>query len=115
MRTRTINELLLTLGIGRQYLGHNITVQAICLVVQDENCLLCVKNGIYCPLAQQRHCDWRTIERNLRTVIHRAWTLNADRLVKLAVYPLRREPTVTEFLDILSSYVIRQTSPRDIL
>lgn len=107
MKTYAINELLLTLGIGRQYLGHSITVQAIRMVIHDENCLLCVKHGIFLPIAAQRMCDWRTIERNMRTVIHRAWTLNADRLAELAVYPLRREPTVTEFLDILSSYLTR--------
>lgn len=108
MTSRKINELLLSLGIGRQYLGHGITAQAISMVIEDENCLLCVKQGIFIPIAAQRKCDWRTIERNMRTVIHRAWTLNADRLTELAFYPLRREPTVTEFLDILSSHIMRQ-------
>ena len=108
MNNRRINELLYTLGIGRQYLGHNITAQAVGMVILDENCLLCVKQGIYIPIAAQRHCDWRTIERNMRTVIHRAWTLNARRLEEIAVYPLQREPTVTEFLDILSSHIMRQ-------
>ena len=111
MTTHMIHELLLTLGIGRQYLGPSITVEAITMVIRDENCLLCVKHGIFQPLADKRSCDWRTIERNMRTVIHRAWTFNTDRLMELAVYPLRREPTVTEFLDILSSYMMRQ-SPR---
>ncbi|MGN0794237.1 MAG: sporulation initiation factor Spo0A C-terminal domain-containing protein [Aristaeellaceae bacterium] len=108
MPTRKIHELLLTLGIGRQYLGHGITVEAISMVIEDENCLLCVKQGIFMPIAERRNCDWRTIERNIRTVIHRAWTHNADRLMAYAVYPLKREPTVTEFLDILSSYIMRQ-------
>lgn len=112
MTTRKINELLLSLGIGRQYLGHSITAQAISMVIQDENCLLCVKHGIFLPIAARRKCDWRTIERNMRTVIHRAWSLNADRLMELAVYPLRREPTVTEFLDILSSHIMRQPPMR---
>lgn len=102
-----IHELLRSLGIGRQYLGHGITVQAINMVMQDENCLLCVKQGIFIPLSTRRSCDWRTIERNMRTVIHRAWTLNAERLMELAIYPLRREPTVTEFLDIVSSHILR--------
>ena len=112
MATTRIHELLLSLGIGRQYLGHNITAHAIGLVIQDENCLLCVKQGIFLPLAALRDCDWRTIERNMRTVIHRAWTQNADRLSAIAVYPLKREPTVTEFLDILSSYLLRQSVAR---
>ena len=32
MNTRQIRELLYTLGIGRHYLGHNITVHAIQLI-----------------------------------------------------------------------------------
>ena len=112
MNSYRIHELLLSLGIGRQYLGHSIAEQAIIMVIQDENCLLCVKHGIFLPIAARRGCDWRTIERNMRTVIHRAWSLNADRLIELAAYPLRSEPTVTEFLDILSSHVIRQTPLR---
>ena len=114
MTLNKIHELLLSLGIGRQYLGHGLTVHAIQLVMQDENRLVCVKQGIFIPTATQRGCDWRTIERNIRTVIHRAWTFNADRLISMAVYPLRGEPTVTEFLDILSSYLLRQSSSRQL-
>ena len=102
-----IRETLRSLGIGRQYLGYSITLQAITMVMQNENCLLCVKTGIYLPLSLQRRCDWRTIERNMRTVIHRAWTLNPDQLMALSDYPLHREPSVTEFLDIVSSHILR--------
>lgn len=104
MNTRQIHELLYTLGIGRHYLGHNITVQALQLILSDKDSLLCVKDGIYAPIAAQQHRDWRSIERNIRTVIRRAWTLNRPMLEHIALYPLEREPTVTEFLDILSVY-----------
>lgn len=108
MTTQRISELLYTLGVGRQYLGHNITLQAVEMVLHDENRLLCVKQGIFVPLGQQRGCDWRTIERNIRTVIRRAWRTSPGRLSELAVYPLRREPTVTEFLDILAVSLLRR-------
>ncbi|MBQ7850566.1 MAG: sporulation initiation factor Spo0A C-terminal domain-containing protein [Clostridia bacterium] len=108
MDTKSIHELLLTLGIGRQYLGHNITAQAVALVMRDENSLLCVKKGIYMPIAAARQCDWRTVERNIRTVIHRAWTMHSDSLSRIAFYPLRHEPSVSEFLDILVSHLLRQ-------
>jgi len=112
LETRRIHELLLSLGIGRQYLGHRIAVQAILLVIEDETRLLCVKQDVFLPIARTRQCDWRTIERNIRTVIHRAWTHNADQLLSIAFYPLHREPTVTEFLDIVSNYIMRQLSMR---
>ena len=76
MNTRQIHELLYTLGIGRHYLGHNITVDAIQLILCDKDSLLHVKDGVLIPIAAQHQCDWRAVERNIRTVIHRAWTLN---------------------------------------
>lgn len=105
MNTRHIHELLYTLGIGRHYLGHNITVHAIQIILCDKDSLLCVKNGIYGPIAAQHQCDWRCIERNIRTVIRRAWMLNRPFLEHMALYPLDHEPTVTEFLDIFAAYV----------
>ena len=112
MYDKRIHELLLTLGIGHQYLGHNITAQAVDLAMHDENCLLCVKKGILMPIAAARHCDWRTVERNIRTVIHRAWTLHRDSLSAIAFCHLNHEPSVSEFLDILVSHMMRYPSAR---
>ena len=107
METQTIIRDLRTLGIGRQYLGYNITIRAVRMVLIDENCLLCLKQGIFVPLSEQQHCDWRAIERNIRTVVHRAWNVNQPYLAELAGYPLRSEPTVTEFLEMLSAHILR--------
>lgn len=112
MQKKRIHELLLSLGIGRQYSGHSITVQAVQLVIENEDRLLRLKQNIYQPLAAQRSCDWRTIERNIRTVIRRAWKVNPDRLSDLSIYPLDTAPTVTEFLDILSASIAQYPSSR---
>lgn len=108
METKTIISDLRTLGIGRQYLGYQITIKAVRMVLKDENCLCCMKQGIFVPMSKQQHCDWRTIERNIRTVIHRAWNVNRDYLTELAGYPVTREPTVTEFVEILSDHALRK-------
>ena len=102
-----IHELLCMLGIGRNYLGHNIIMEAIRLILCDKNRLLHVKDEILRPIAMQHQCDWRTTERNIRTVIHRAWKLNRPLVECMARYPLDQEPTVTEFLDMLTEYVTR--------
>ncbi len=83
------------------------TIKAVRMVLRDNNCLLCVKQGIFLPMSEQQHCDWRTIERNIRTVIHRAWHINRAYLAELAGYPMRHEPTVTEFVEMLSDHVLR--------
>lgn len=108
METQTVVQDLRLLGIGRQYLGYNITIKAVRMVSMDENRLLCIKQGIFVPLSEQQHCDWRTIERNIRTVIHRAWHINREYLGELAGYPMHREPTVTEFVEMLSAHSLRR-------
>lgn len=108
MERKVITQDLRAMGIGRQYLGYNITVKAVRMVLVDENRLLCIKQGVYVPLSEQHQCDWRTIERNIRTVIHRAWHVNKPYLNDLAGYPLQHEPTVTEFVEMLSAHVIRE-------
>lgn len=108
METKIITQDLRALGIGRQYLGYNMTIKAVRMVLLDENRLLCIKQGIFVPLSEQQHCDWRTIERNIRTIIHRAWCVNRDYLGELAGYPMRQEPTVTEFVEMLSAHILRQ-------
>lgn len=108
METETIMNDLRALGIGRQYLGYNITIMAVRMALQDESCLVCIKQRIFLPLSDQHHCDWRTIERNIRTVIHRAWNVNREYLGELAGYPMHHEPTVTEFVEMLSDHVLRR-------
>lgn len=108
VETKTIISDLRTLGVGRQYLGYNITIKAVRMVLRDENRLLCIKQGVYIPLSEQEKCDWRTIERNIRTVIHRAWCVNRAYLGELAGYPMHQEPTVTEFVEMLSAHILRE-------
>lgn len=110
----TIITALRTLGIGRQYLGYNITIQAVQMVLHDENRLLCIKQGILEPIAEQLQCDWRTIERNIRTIIRRAWAVNRTYLGELAGYPMDQEPTVTEFVEILSAHILRMNMTQDV-
>ena len=102
---RIVNDLRM-LGIGRQYLGYNLIIKAVRMVILDNDCLLCVKRKIFQPIAKEANCDWRTIERNIRTSIHRAWKINRDYLFVLARYPMHQEPTVTEFLEILSEHAM---------
>lgn len=107
METQTIIGDLRQMGIGRQYLGYNLAIKAVRMVVLDEDRLLCIKQGVYIPLARQHQCDWRAVERNIRTIIHRAWHVNHAYMSELAGYPIRQEPTVTEFLDMLSDHILR--------
>ena len=105
MEYETILQDLRMMGVGRRYLGYQLTIKAVRMVVMNENLLLEMKQGIYEPLAREAVCDWRAVERNIRTIIHRAWHVNREYLCKLAGYPMHQEPTVSEFLEMLSDHV----------
>lgn len=104
MESQKIMLDLRRLGIGRQYYGYRFAIKAVRMVLLDEDCLLCIKRGIYLPMSAEERRDWRTIERNIRTIIHRAWCINPEYLSELAGFPLNREPTVTEFVDMLTAH-----------
>ncbi len=108
METKVIMQDLRMLGIGRRYLGYKSVIRAVRAVLGDENRLLSIKQGVLMPLAQEDGCDWRAIERNIRTVIHRAWCVNREYLGDLAGYPMQQEPTVTEFVEMLAAHVQRR-------
>lgn len=102
-------SLLESLGVTRRYLGCSMAAEAILLL--DMACSSCVtiqlRQGVYEPLADQYGCRWQQVERNLRTVVQRAWCVNRKGLCALASYPLPSAPSVGEFLDMLLTYAQR--------
>lgn len=102
-----VTLLLESLGISRRYLGHDVAADAILHAIDDETTLQCLRWRILAPIAEKRQCSWQQLERNLRTAIRRAQQINPDRLQEMAQYPLNAAPTVTEFIDILSNYILR--------
>ena len=104
METRIIMQDLRTMGVGCRYMGYNQVIKAVRMASLDQSRLQSVKQGILQPLAEDESCDWRAVERNIRTVIHRAWNINRPYLSGLAGYPMNQEPTVSEFVEILSTH-----------
>lgn len=103
-----ITELLLSLGIGRQYRGHHMAAEAVATLIHNGAALLKFRQLILAPIAQRYACDWQCVERNLRTVIHRAWQLNPERLKEITMYPLTSEPSAAEFIDILAAHIMQK-------
>ena len=61
MEYEVILQDLRIMGIGRRYLGYQLTIKAVRMVVMNENLLLEMKQGIYEPLAREVLCDWRAV------------------------------------------------------
>ena len=99
-----IQIILRRLGICTTYKG---TVLALTLALEDENRLNSITREIYTEVAKQLNATPSAIEKNLRTVVQRAWRMNPGDLEKMAGYRLEYMPSVSEFLDILFNYIQR--------
>ena len=70
---------------------------------------------IYMETAEHFECNWTAVERNIRTAVSRAWSVNPDLLCQMAGYPLEYEPTSSQFIEIISSYIIRSHQPQPLV
>ena len=103
-----IQEHLRQLGVGIHLKGYKATVQAVSLSLEDEDRLQCAQEALFKPIAANLGCDFRCVERNIRTAIDRAWRCNPAYLSHLAGFHLDAPPTVIEFLDILVAFALRE-------
>ena len=56
---------------------------------------------LYLAVAKRHQTNWRQVERSLRIVVRVAWGTNRDFLQKLSLLPVRKRPTVSQFMSIL--------------
>lgn len=103
-----IQKLLNELSINGKYRGYFVTMIACELLLEDEMLLFSVARDLYPKVAERCGYKGQTLERNIRTVIYRAWENSRERLVEIAGYNMTVPPTVTEFLGILVSFLQRQ-------
>lgn len=103
---RIFNELQY-LGVTANYKGRRQAAMAIELAMQDEERLNNVTKEIYWVVADSLGCNRLDVERNLRTVSHRAWKVSRSRLREIARYDLTAAPTASEFISIVASHMLR--------
>ncbi len=102
-----IQIILRRLGVCTTYKGYKATVLAITLALEDEDRLSSVTREIYAEVASRMNAKQSAIEKNMRTVVRRAWKINRADLERMAGYKLECMPSVSEFLDILFNYIQR--------
>ena len=108
MSEQAIHELLLSLGIGTRFAGYSVATEVILMVLADEKVLQCLKRRAMVHIAERTGRDIESLYQNLRTVSTRAWQTAPERLCKIAGYPLQKAPGVSEFIDILTTYLVRR-------
>lgn len=100
-----IIQTLRSLGVTANYRGYRQLCFALELVVEDEDRLLNIKHEVYVPIAEILHCNYKTIERNIRTVIDRVWRTNRARLFEVAGFSMEKQPTACEFIDYVANHI----------
>jgi two-component system response regulator (stage 0 sporulation protein A) len=106
IRMLSLQEVLRPLGITRRYTGFEQLEQAIEIVANDQDAIGSIRKRIFYPISERYYCDWKSVERNVRTLVDRAWKVNPQYLEKLAGYPLNRKPTAIDFVDIVAQHVL---------
>lgn len=104
---RRVSDSLRRLGILRTYRGYQAVMDSVRLVLEDNTRLNLVTKGVYMEAASACGRRWGAVERNIRTVVRRAWETNPAYLEELAGYPLDGPPTASEFIDILATDALR--------
>lgn len=104
-----IHDTLHALGITRNYRGFRRTVLAIELVLEEPERLENVTRDVYRVVAMRSECNPAAVERNLRTVVERAWRISPTLLRSMAGFPLEASPTASEFLEILANHIHKIT------
>lgn len=105
-----IQTLLYSIGITGNYLGFHQVASAIEIAICNPQSLLMVTKGLYRDVAEQYKTDWKTVERNIRTVISITWSCSQQKLETLSGHPLSKKPTPAQFIAILSRYLQVQNS-----
>ncbi len=102
-----LQDTLQSLGITEKYAGFFLTDTAVALCLERPSRFRSVIKEVYWETAEIHGCARADVERNIRTIILRAWRVNRKGLQELAGYPLEGPPPVSDFLQILVSYLRR--------
>ena len=109
MHMTEIYQLLAQLGIVSKYRGYQMLAFAIQLFLTNPNGPPSLKS-LYIDLSMLVKRSPSAIERDLRTVIAVAWQHNQLFLSYISPFPLTHAPSVMLFIEILSTYLLRQKS-----
>lgn len=100
-----IVQTLRSIGITGNYRGYRQLCVAVALAAEDEERLVRITRDIYIPTSEILHCNRKTIERNIRTVIRRIWETDPSGYIAISGALSSEPPTVAEFIDTLAYHV----------
>lgn len=105
--SKLIQRLLQSLGVTENYSGFFPAVYAVQLSISNPERLRLITKLIYPDVAARCGTSWKSVERNIRTLVSVAWENDPLMLSQLAGFPLKRKPTNAQFLSILTGFCTR--------
>lgn len=101
-----ISGLLSDFDISAEHIGTLQLIRAMEILADSPAEIHAVRKGIYMVIADEYDCSWKAIESNLRRLIDQVWVQDPERLSVLAGHPLIKKPSVAQFLQIFSRYLL---------
>lgn len=106
---REIERLLYRAGVTPIYVGYDYFVEAVMMVYESNDRRISTCKGIYIPIAEKYGTDYRSVERNLRTVRDVFVKNNGKAIIQELGYNLCRErPYPREIIEIFAFYLKMQ-------
>ena len=102
---REVYELLRPFGITNKYIGVSQLILSLLILLDDPESLHAVQKRKYMVIAERYCVNWKTIERNIRTLSIAAWRADPEYLELLAQYLLIKRPTSVQFMEILLQHI----------
>lgn len=94
-----IHDTLRYVGVGPQYRGYRYLAQAVELVMEYGGNDIQITKTVYPEIAEKNNTAWRSVERDIRTAIQRAWEADEQEVMrKIFGHHLKHRPTNMQFI-----------------
>ena len=108
MTLERIGQELRGLGMtpGKMYYAYTST--ALRITTRQTDDLYHVTKKLYPEVGRCYSATWKSVERGLRHAVDMAWETAPERLSAMIGCQLKKKPTPSEFLAILTTYLLMQ-------
>ena len=81
---KKVEQMLYSIGLTPNYKGYRQLTQALQIAVEEPEALEAVTKWLYPAVARKCGTNWKTVERNIRTMIGIAWRTAPEPII----YPI---------------------------
>ena len=110
----TVHSMLRALGFSSKHFGYRCLVEAICSIAEEPNQLY--TKELYPKVGESLGCNWRQVERDIRTAIDSAWE-TGDLCVWQEFFPhrtsLNTKPTNSALISTLGQLLNKNMTTQE--